>query len=289
MPRSMFSIAIVVLALLFASNSLFVIKELERGVKLQFGRIVEDNLKPGLGFKIPFVQEIRRFDGRVLVLDLDVQDYLTIEKKRLAVDSFVMWRITDVGKFYTSTGGVISQAQLLLSPRINEGLRNKFGELTFDEVISGKRDELMDNLTKEVDLLTRDAFGLSVLDIRVKKIELPPSVSDAVYNRMRAERDREAREYRSKGKEQYLKITSEADRNVRIVEARAFESAEKIRGDGDQEAARIYAEAYSSNREFYDFYRSMSAYKNSFSTKSDILLLEPKGEFFEYLNVGKAN
>lgn len=284
MPRSMTLIAVLVIALLLAPNVFFIVSEMDRGVKLQFGRVVENNLQPGLGVKVPFIQEIRRFDGRVLVLDLDVQDYLTIEKKRLAVDSFVMWRITDVGKFYTSTGGQIVQAQLLLSPRVNEGLRNKFGELTFDEVVSGKRDELMVNLTHEVDRLTQSEFGIEVLDIRVKKIELPPSVSDAVYKRMQAERDREAKEYRSKGKEQYIRITAEADKRVRVIEAKAFELAEKIRGDGDGAAARIYADAYNADRGFYDFYRSLSAYKASFSDRSDILLLEPSGEFFEHFN-----
>lgn len=284
MSRSITLTAILVIVLLLAPNTFFIIKEMERGVKLQFGRVIEANLKPGLGIKIPFVQEIRRFDGRVLVLDMDIQDYLTIEKKRLVVDSFVMWRITDVGKFYTSTGGLISQAQLLLSPRINEGLRNKFGELTFDEVVADKRDEIIVSLRQEVDQLTQSEFGIKILDIRVKKIELPPNVSKSVYERMKAERDREAKEYRAKGKEQYIRVTAEADKKVRVIEAKAFELAEKVRGEGDSLAARIYADAYNADRSFYDFYRTLAAYKASFNDRSDILLLEPEGEFFEFFN-----
>lgn len=284
MPKSVFSFALIFLVVILASNSLFIIEERERAVKLQFGRVIDNDLKPGLGFKLPFVQEVKRFDGTALILDLDVQDYLTVEKKRLSVDSFVMWKIEDVEQYYTSTGGVLSQAQLRLSPRINEGLRNKFGELTFDEVVSGKRDELMDEQTAALDKEVREDFGITILDVRVKKIELPTDVSEAVYQRMRAERDREAKEYRSEGKKQYLKITAEADRNVRIVEAKAFQEAETIRGEGDAEAARIYAEAYEQNRDFYDFYRSLLAYKASFSDKSDILLLEPNGEFFNHLD-----
>ena len=276
-----------VLLLLVLLNSMYTVKQSEKAVRLRFGRVVETNLPPGLGFKIPFVDEVRRFDGRVIALDLRSAEYITQEKKRLIVDSYVIWRIASVEKFYTATGGLLENAQRLLMPRINEGLCNKFGEHTVDDVVSGQREALMTNLTAEVNGLTKTEFGIQVMDIRVKKIELPATVSDAVYSRMRAERAREAREHRAKGKELAEGIRADADRQVRILRAEAYRAAEIIRGQGDAQAAAVYAKAYSADKNFYEFYRSLSAYRQSFSNQKDVFVLGPKGEFFRYLEKSK--
>ncbi len=274
---------IVFAVFLFASSALYTIKESERGIKKQFGRVIDPDLKPGLGIKLPIIHEIQRFDGRVIGLDLRSEEYITQEKKRLIVDSYLMWKIKDVGLFYTSTGGSISTAQRLLAPRVNEGLRNKFGERTVYEVVSGEREQLMVELTKQVNDLTVSAFGIEIIDIRVKRIDLPPNVSGAVYERMRAEREREAREHRSKGKELAEGIRADADRQVRIVLAEAYQKAEVIKGEGDAKAASTYAQAYGADPEFYEFYRSLLAYRNTFGNKDDVMLLSPKSEFFDYL------
>lgn len=273
-------VAFVVLTL---AKSVYAVKETERAVLLRFGKVVDADLKPGLGFKIPYVHEIRRFDARILTLELKSEEYLTQEKKRLIVDSFVMWQISDVSKFFTATGGLTNNAQRLLAPRVNEGLRNKFGERKVHEVVSGEREQLMVELTQEINRHTLTQFGIKMLDIRVKKIDLPPTVSESVYNRMRAEREREAREHRSKGKELAEGIRADADRQVRIVQAEAYRKAEVIRGEGDAESAAIYSNVYNQERDFYAFYRSMIAYKNTFRAPNDIMLVSPKHDFFRYM------
>ena len=274
---------ILALVVLVASNTLFTVKETDRAVQLKFGEVVDGDLQPGLGFKVPFIHEVRRFDGRVLGLDARPEEYLTKEKKRLIVDSFVMWRIHDVRLYYTATGGFEENARRLLAPRVNEGLRNKFGQRTVDEVVSGEREALMVELTAELNPLTQKELGIEVVDVRVKKIDLPPNVSNSVYDRMKAEREREAREHRSRGKEVAQGITADADREQRIILANAYREAEEIRGSGDAEAANIYASAYEQDAEFYEFYRSLTAYKNTFSNKGDVMLIDPKGEFFQFL------
>lgn len=281
--KSLISLLLVGAVVLVGSMSLFTIGQHQRGLLLRFGEIVQDDLQPGLHFKLPW-EEPRIFDGRVMSRDLRPEEYLTKEKKRLIVDSFVMWRITDVTKFYTSTGGGMkSQAEALISPRVNEGLRNKFGERSVFDVVSGERESLMVELTKEVDIKTQEEFGIEVVDIRVKRIDLPPSVSGSVYQRMRAERQREAREHRSQGNEKAEGLRADADRQRTVILATAFSESEIVRGSGDAESAAIYANAYSKDKEFYGFYRSMQSYRTVFKDKNDVLVVEPKGDFFEYM------
>ncbi|MBV1919929.1 MAG: protease modulator HflC [Pseudomonadales bacterium] len=281
--KSLISLLLIGVVVLVGSMCLFTVGQHQRGLLLRFGEIVQDDLQPGLHTKLPW-DESRIFDGRVMSRDLRPEEYLTKKKKRLIVDSFVMWRITDVTKFYTSTGGgLTSQAEALISPRVNEGLRNKFGERTVIEVVSGERESLMVDLTKEVNAKTKEEFGIEVIDIRVKRIDLPPSVSGSVYQRMRAERQREAREHRSKGNELAEGVRADADRQRTVILATAFSESEVVRGTGDAESAAIYANAYNKDKEFYGFFRSMQSYRTVFKDKSDVLVVEPKGDFFEYM------
>ena len=249
-------------ALLLASSSLFVVKETERAIMLQFGEVVKFDIQPGLHVKVPFVNTVRHFDARVLTLDARPQRYLTLEKKALIVDSFVKWRIADVAVYYTSTSGDEFTAAKLLGSRVDTGLRNQFGERTLTEVVSGERDDLMSELLEELNQVVKSDIGIEVVDVRVKRIDLPQEVSESVYDRMRTEREREARELRSKGKE----------------------LAEGIRADGDAIAAATYAAAFNQDPEFYSFYRSLDAYRKTFGAGGDVMLIEPDSEFFKYMN-----
>ncbi|MEY3017290.1 MAG: hypothetical protein RL336_425 [Pseudomonadota bacterium] len=271
-----------------ASNTLFVVKETERAVMLKFGRVVEADLAPGLHVKVPFVNTVAKFDARLLTLDAQPQRFLTVEKKAVIVDSYAKWRISDVSKYYTATNGEELRAHSLLAQRINTGLRNEFGERTMHEVISGERDQLMIDLVQSLDELTEAEFGIELVDVRVKRIDLPEQVSQSVFNRMTSEREREAREHRSKGKELAEGIRAAADRDKVVIESDAYRDAELIRGEGDAEAASIYAKAYNQDREFYSFMRSLQAYRESFATKGDVMLVEPDSAFFRYLNNPKG-
>ena len=273
-----FSLLLAVLA-----NSLFVITEFERGVKLQFGKLVDDDLQPGLHFKIPFAEQVRIFDGRILTVDAQPASFFTSEKKRLIVDSYAKWRIQDVGTYYKATDGIESVAQNRLANRVNEGLRNQFGDRTLKEVVSGEREELMSNITEGLNKTILQSLGMEVVDVRVKRIDLPSEVSNQVYRRMTAERTKEATELRSTGKEQAEKIRASADRERTIELANAYRDSEQLRGKGDAEAAGIYADAFSQDEEFYAFMRSLNAYKAAFSNKGDIMLVEPDSDFFKYL------
>ena len=279
-------ILIAILALV-ASNSLYIVDETERAIKLKFGEIIESDIKPGLHFKIPVLHTIRKFDARILTMDSRPQRYLTLEKKAVIVDSFIKWRIADVQAYYEATSGDELVAARLLAPRMDEGLRNQFGERTMYEVISGERDELMDELKIKLNGVTKAELGIELRDIRVKRIDLPPEVSHAVYERMNTERQREAREHRSQGKELAEGIRADADRQRQIILAEAFRESEQIRGDGDATAAAIYANAYQKDPEFYSFIRSLEAYRNSFSSKDDVMVLKPESEFFNYMKQSK--
>lgn len=283
------TVLLVLAVVAFIGSSFFyTVKEYQRGVMLKFGEVIDGDLKPGLGFKIPVFNEPRLFDGRVLSVDMSPAEYLTKEKKRLIVDSFVMWQIDDVEKYYTATGGGLEiQAQGLLAPRVNEGLRNEFGNRTMQQVVAGQREELMVKLTEQVNKRTQEQFGIRVLDIRVKRIELPESVSDSVYQRMRAERQREAREYRSQGREKAEGIRATADRARIEIIAKAYKTSEETRGAGDAESAAIYANAYNQDQDFYEFFRKLQAYREVFSSKDDILIVDPEGEFFDKLKSDK--
>jgi membrane protease subunit HflC len=274
--------------LLIANSTFYVVKETEGAVKLRFGKLVETDIQPGLHIKVPFAEEVRKFDTRVLTLDTKPESYFTVESKRLIVDSFAKWRIVDVDTYYRATGGDELVGMNRLSSRANNGLRNQFGTRTLHEVVSGERDQLMKDIKDELNEGVRGALGIEVVDVRVKRIDLPDEVSEPVYRRMAAEREKEARELRSKGKEQAEKIRASADRQKTILLATAYSEAEQLRGEGDAAAAAIYARAYGRDAEFYAFSRSMEAYKQSFSSKSDVLLVDPKGDFFKYLNDSKA-
>lgn len=281
--RNVTLIFLALAAVLLLSNSLFIIKETERGVMLQFGEVVNPDIQPGLHLKIPFVNNVRKFDGRVLTVDSTPERYFTQEKKALIVDSYAKFKVSDTEKFYTATNGDESRAMVLLSQRINDGLRNQVAVRTIQETVSGERDELMQALTDELTLVAQDKLGVEVVDVRVKKIDLPPDVSESVYLRMNAEREKEAREHRSQGQELAEGIRAAADREVTVLKANAYRDAELIRGEGDASATSIYADAFNDDPEFYSFTRSLRAYQDSFQGNGDIMLVQPDSEFFRYL------
>ena len=276
--------ALSLIAVIIISQSIYVVSEIERAVKLRFGEIVEFDVQPGLHFKWPIVNSVKYFDGRILTLDAVPQRYLTSEKKALMVDSFIKWRIKDVAKYFTTTGGDEERAKRLLSQRVDTGLRNEFGIRTVKEVVSGERDQLMNSLATSLDKIAQQELGVEVIDLRVKKIDLPFEVSDSVYNRMRTERERLARELRAQGNEVAEKIRATADKDKTIILADAYREAEETRGSGDAKATATYAEAYTKDPEFYDFTRSLKAYQATFQSKGDILLIDPDSDFFKYLN-----
>ena len=274
--------------LAIAQSTLYVVSEFERGVKLQFGRLIEADIQPGLHVKIPFVDDVRIFDARILTVDAQPASFFTIEKKRLIVDSYAKWRIANVETYYKATGGVESVAHNRLANRVNNGLRNQFGTRTLHEVVSGERDLLMKNITDDLNRSVLDSLGIEVVDVRVKRIDLPQEVSSQVFRRMTAEREKEARELRSTGKERAEKIRASADRERTIELANAYKDAEGMRGQGDAQAAGIYADAYQQDPEFYSFVRSLNAYKVAFANKGDLMLLDPDSDFFKYLNKQNA-
>ena len=276
--------ALSLIAVIIISQSIYVVSEIERAVKLRFGEIVEFDVQPGLHFKWPIVNSIKYFDGRILTLDAVPQRYLTSEKKALMVDSFIKWRIKDVAKYFTTTGGDEERAKRLLSQRVDTGLRNEFGIRTVKEVVSGERDQLMNSLATSLDKIAQQELGVEVIDLRVKKIDLPFEVSDSVYNRMRTERERLARELRAQGNEVAEKIRATADKDKTIILADAYREAEETRGLGDAKATATYADAYTKDPEFYDFTRSLKAYQSTFESKGDILIIDPDSDFFKYLN-----
>lgn len=277
------ALGLLIVVLTLVNSTLYVVSEFERGVKLRFGKLIEADIQPGLHVKVPFVDDVRIFDARILTVDAQPASFFTIEKKRLIVDSYAKWRIANVETYYKATGGVESVAHNRLANRVNTGLRNQFGTRTLHEVVSGERDLLMKNITDDLNRTVLDSLGIEVIDVRVKRIDLPQEVSGPVFRRMTAEREKEARELRSTGKEKAEKIRAAADRERTIELANAYRDAEELRGEGDAEAAKIYASAYQGDPEFYSFVRSLNAYKQSFSNKGDIMLVEPDSDFFKYL------
>ncbi len=286
--RGIVAIIVVLGGLFLLSNAFYTIDQRERALLLQLGRIVDPDLEPGWAFKKPFINEVKRFDGRVLTLDAPAERFLTLEKKAVIVDSFAKWRIARGARagerFYTATDGDERRARLLLTQRINTGLRNEVSKRTMHEVVSGERDQLMTDLRAQLDVDTRAEWGIQIVDIRVKRIDLPPEVSQSVYARMNTEREIEAREHRAKGQELAVGIRADAARQEVVIAADAYRQAEETRGEGDATAASTYASAYNEDPEFYSFYRSLAAYKKTFSNKNDILLIDPKSDFFRYLN-----
>lgn len=272
-------IAVVAVAV-YAST--FVINQWEMALKLRLGEIVDSDYEPGLHWMVPVLNNVKKFDGRIQTLDARPERFLTVEKKDVIVDSFAKWRISNVAQFFRSTGGSDAKTSRLLAERINTSLRDEFGKRTIQEVISGDRTEIMALLTKDSDAKAAE-LGVEILDVRVKQIDLPPEVSESVYERMRAERERVARDLRAKGGEASERIRAEADRQRVVIVADAFREAEQLRGEGDGKAAEIYAKAYQQDSEFYAFYRSLNAYKKSFNNRSDVMILQPDSDFFRYL------
>ena len=279
-----FVIAILALIILLA-NSLYIVTDKQTAILLRFGEIIDPKIESGLHFKIPILNTVKKFDSRVLTLDAIPQPYFTEEKKRLIVDAFVKWRISDNEQFYiTSSGGQLSALRTLLTQRVDEGLRNQFGKRTVQDVISGERDQLMKALTADLNTVANAELGVEVIDVRVKKIELPSEVNDSVYNRMRTERERLAQELRAEGNEIAEEIRANADKERTVILADAYKTAEIIKGEGDAEATSTYAKAFNKDPEFYEFTRSLSAYQSTFENKSDVLLIDPESDFFKYLD-----
>ena len=288
MSRSNLLGTLIFFGFIVLSNAVFVISETQRGVLLKFGEVVNSDLEPGLHFKIPFVDSVRKFDGRILSVDSTPERFFTQEQKQLIVDSYAKFRVVDTAKYYTATSGEEFRAAALLSQRINDDLRNQVAGRSVQEVVSGERDQLMEAVKARLNETVLTELGVEVIDVRVKKIDLPNEVSQSVYRRMNAEREKEARELRSEGKEIAEGMRAEADRKVTVIEAEAVRDAEIIRGDGDATATRIYADSFNRDPEFYAFTRSLNAYQQTFANGSDIMLLQPDSQFFQYLRDPKA-
>jgi membrane protease subunit HflC len=268
-------------ALLVIANAFFIVKENELALRLRLGEIVYADYDPGLRWKWPFFESVQFFDKRIQTLDTQPQRFLTAEKKFVVVDSYVKWRISDLAQYYRSTRGSVDTASRLLSERINSALRDEFGKRTIQEVISGERAEIMTELTKQADTKAND-LGVEVVDVRVKQIDFPTEVSQRVYERMRTERERVARELRAQGAEAAEGIRADADRQRTEILAEAYREAEEIRGEGDAKAAEVYANAFNRDPEFYAFWRSLKAYRDVFEGGGSLMVLDPNSEFFRY-------
>ncbi len=284
--KTLLFVVLVLLGVGLFNQTAYRVLETEKAILLEFGNLVDASVQPGLHFKLPVAEEVKKFDARVLTLDSKGETYYTIEKKPLIVDSFVKWRVADIEKFYTGTSFDERRAERLLQERMNEGLRNQISRRDMNEVISGQRDQLMNDLKNDLDRVMRESVGVEVVDVRVKKIDLPSEVSSTVYERMNSEREIEARQYRAEGQEKALAIRAKADRDAVVLEAEAYRESEQLRGDGDAKAANVYASAYNKDPEFYSFYRSINAYSEVFNNKSDLLVLDPSSDFFKYLQSG---
>ena len=276
-------LGIIIALFILASSSLFIVDQRQKAIVFQLGEVVDVKTDPGLYFKIPMVQNVRFFDSRILTMDAEEPDrYITSEKKNVLVDLFVKWRIIDVQQYYISVRGDEEMAKVRLAQTVNASLRDEFGMRTVHEVISGQRDQIMDVMRRKADADARK-IGVEVVDVRLKRVDLPAEVSESVYRRMEAERTRVANELRSTGAAESEKIRADADRQREVILAKAYRNAQETRGQGDAKAAEIYAEAFQRNPEFYSFYRSLEAYKKSFRNKGDMMVLEPTSEFFKYL------
>ncbi|SEN03783.1 protease FtsH subunit HflC [Nitrosospira multiformis] len=282
---------LVVLIILFlvASSSLYIVDQRQQAILFQLGEVVDVKTSPGLYFKIPLAQNVRYFDSRILTLDTaEPERFITSEKKNVLVDLFVKWRIVDVKQYYVSVRGDEMLAQTRLSQTVNSSLRDEFGNRTVHDVVSGERDKIMEIMRQKADADARK-IGVEVVDVRLKRVDLPQEVSESVYRRMEAERKRVANELRSTGAAESEKIRADADRQREVILAEAYRKAQEIKGEGDAKAASIYASAYESNPEFYSFYRSLDAYTEILKNKSDIMVLEPTSEFFKYMrNSGRG-
>ena len=278
------SVVLVVLGL-----SIFTVDQRQHAIIFQLGEVKEVITEPGLYFKWPLIQNVRYFDKRILTMDSNEPErFITSEKKNVLVDSFVKWRITDPQLYYVSVAGDEARARTRLSQTVNAGLREEFGKRTVHDVVSGERDKIMEQMREKADLDARK-IGVQIVDVRVKRVDLPTEVSESVYRRMEAERKRVANELRSEGSAEAEKIRADADRQREVVVAEAYRDAQKTKGEGDAKAASTYAAAFNQNPEFYAFYRSLEAYRNSFKGRSDVIVVEPNSDFFKYMkSVGRG-
>ena len=271
-------IFLAIAAFIIVSSSIFFVEEREKTILLRLGQIERADYQPGIHFKIPFVNNVKFFDGRILTLDATPARYLTGEKKNVSVDSFVLWRIDDVATYFESMGGNEARAQSRIAQIVKDGLRGEFGKRTIKQLVSGDRVSLVSEMMLSANAIAKD-FGIEIVNVRIKRIDLPSEVSSSVYTRMEAERERVASELRSQGAEESEKIRSDADRQRTIILADSRRGAEILRGEGDATSTEVYAKAYEQNAEFYSLYRRLNAYKNVFNG-NDMLVIEPKGEFF---------
>jgi membrane protease subunit HflC len=284
-----FTVAILAVLFVLVVSSVFVVSEGQRGIVFQFSKIKRDGetgdmkvFNPGLHFKIPLIESVRKLDARIQTLDESPDRFVTSEKKDLMVDSFVKWRIVDFSTYYLRTSGSIENARALLKQKVNNGLRTEFGTRTIKEIVSGDRDSIMAKATASAKS-SREDLGIEVIDVRIKAINLPTEVSASIYDRMRAERTAVAKEHRSQGQEQSEIIRATIDAKVTVMLANAQKEAHEIRGEGDALAAKVYADAYKKDAEFFNFFRSLAAYEKSFSSKNDIMVVKPDSDFFHYL------
>lgn len=281
MARSKLWVFVLALLVIVGAFSVFTVEQWQKAILFQLGRVVRSDYLPGLQFKLPIVQNVEKFDARLQTLESEPELYLTSEKKNVLVDSFVLWRIKNVESFYTATGGSIARAGARLGEIVRKGLKDEFGKRTIQEVVSGKRSDIMDILTVTANTQA-EPFGIEIVDVRVKRIDLPSEVSSSVYQRMQAERQRVARDFRSRGEEEAKRIRARAEKEREFILADAERDAQRIRGEGDGLAADTYAKAYGQDAEFYAFYRSLGAYRASFDSPSDVILLGPDNDFFRY-------
>ncbi len=278
-----------IIALILLSMSTFVVDQRQAAIVFQLGEVKRLETTPGLKFKLPLLQNVRFFDSRILTLDAaEPERFITAEKKNVLVDSYVKWRIFDVKQYYISVGGDEARAQTRLMQTVNSAMREEFGKLTIHDVVSGKRDELMRVVQEKTDGDARK-IGVEVLDVRLKRVDFPVEISGSVYSRMEAERKRVANELRATGNAESEKIRADADKQRQVILANAYRDAQKIKGEGDAKATALYASAFGRNSEFFSFYRSLEAYKQTFKDKNDVMVIDPSSAFFKYLkNSGKS-
>lgn len=284
-----FAAAFLLFVLVVLSTAVFTVDQRQYAIIFQLGEIKEVIREPGINLKWPLIQNVRFFEKRILTMDSpEPERFLTAEKKPVLVDSYVKWRIDDVKQYYISVGGDETLAKTRLAQTVNSGLREEFGKRTVHDVVSGEREKIMAEVQRKADADAR-TMGVQIVDVRLKRVDLPPEVSESVYRRMETERKRVANELRSQGAAEAEKIRANADRQREITVAEAYRDAQKVKGEGDAKSSAIYAQAFGQNPEFYSFYRSLEAYRQSFKNKSDVLVVDPSSEFFKYLKGSGKN
>ena len=284
--KTILGIVVILILGALGSSAVYIVDEREKAIVFQFGEIVSSSEKPGLYFKVPVINNVSFFDARVQTMDAEPQLFLTKEKKNLVVDSFVKWRVRNAQDFYTKLGGLAANARNGLGQRVNDALRREFGKRSVQQVISGDRVEIMDIVRKNIDSEI-SSLGIEVVVVRLKRVDLDPDISERVYQRMEAERSRVAKDLRARGAEVAEQIRADADRQRAVILANANREAEQIRGEGDAQATAIYASAYQRDREFYRLYRSLNAYRATFDSADNLLVIEPNSEFFQYFKQAK--